>query len=112
MVNYTVELTRKASHDLDTLLDYIEEHDSTDRAKYVFDPIISEINGLREYPELGVVPIEIRHTARKEIREIFFKPYRIFYHIEGKRARVFLIADGRRNMQEVLARRLIQSGTR
>jgi len=41
-----------------------------------------------------------------EYREIFFKPYRIMYRIMDKTVYVPLIADGRREMQTLLQRRI------
>ena len=43
----------------------------------------------------------------REYRQVFFKPYRVSYQIEGKTVQVHLIADGRRDMQGLLARRLL-----
>jgi hypothetical protein len=37
-----------------------------------------------------------------------FKPYRVIYRIVEKRVLVYVIADGRRNMQTLLARRLLE----
>jgi toxin ParE1/3/4 len=44
-----------------------------------------------------------------EFREVYFKPYRIVYRVEDDRQRVtvFLIADGRRSLQGMLERRLL-----
>jgi toxin ParE1/3/4 len=43
----------------------------------------------------------------REYREVFFKPYRIIYRIMAKRVTVLVIADGRRDMQTLLQRRLL-----
>jgi toxin ParE1/3/4 len=43
----------------------------------------------------------------KEYRQTAFKPYRVIYRVEGIRVMIYLIADGRRDMQAVLARRLL-----
>ena len=43
----------------------------------------------------------------KEYRQTFFKPYRVIYRIERRRVYVYLIIDGRRDMQSLLARRLL-----
>lgn len=43
----------------------------------------------------------------REYRETFFKPYRIVYHIDDARVFISLIADGRRDMRSLLARRLL-----
>jgi toxin ParE1/3/4 len=43
----------------------------------------------------------------REYRETFFKPYRAIYRIVERRMIVFVVADGRRDMQTLLARRLL-----
>jgi len=43
----------------------------------------------------------------RDYRETFFKPYRIIYSVEGTRVDVYMIADGRRDMQALLSRRLL-----
>ena len=40
--------------------------------------------------------------------EIVFKPYRIFYRVVAEHVSVMVIADGRRDMQALLQRRLLQ----
>ena len=40
-------------------------------------------------------------------RQASFKPYRVIYRVTGRQVIVYLIADGRRVMQSVLARWLL-----
>jgi len=42
-----------------------------------------------------------------EYREVFFKPYRIVYRVCADTVYIHLIADGRRDMQTLLERRLL-----
>ncbi|MCY4059988.1 MAG: type II toxin-antitoxin system RelE/ParE family toxin, partial [Gammaproteobacteria bacterium] len=42
-------------------------------------------------------------------REVFFKPYRNIYRVVEDTVYVFVIADGRRDMQTLLQRRLLQA---
>jgi toxin ParE1/3/4 len=46
----------------------------------------------------------------REYRQAFFKPYRLIYRVIGKRVFIYLIADGRRDMQSLLSRRLLAGG--
>jgi toxin ParE1/3/4 len=39
-------------------------------------------------------------------RQVFFKPYRIIYEVCRSEILIHLIADGRRNLQPLLLRRL------
>lgn len=38
---------------------------------------------------------------------MFFKPYRAIYRVQDKKVIIYLIADGRRDMQSLLSRRLL-----
>jgi toxin ParE1/3/4 len=43
----------------------------------------------------------------KEYRQVFVKPYRLIYRVMGADVVVYVIADGRRDMQSLLTRRLL-----
>jgi toxin ParE1/3/4 len=44
--------------------------------------------------------------GNRSYRQIFFKPYRILYRIRSNTVFIAVIADGRRDMASLLARRL------
>lgn len=104
---YTVNLTRRAGQDLRKIHEYIAEHDSPERAGYVLDEIAAVFNRLSEFPDRGTIPKELAAFGIREFREVFFKPYRVIYYVEGNAVFVVVIADGRRNMQSLLQRRLL-----
>jgi toxin ParE1/3/4 len=43
----------------------------------------------------------------KKFRQTFFKPYRVIYRVTASQVIIYLIADGRRDIQTELARRLL-----
>jgi toxin ParE1/3/4 len=45
----------------------------------------------------------------REYREILGKPYRIIYRVMAENVYVLVIADGRRDMQALLQRRLLMA---
>ncbi len=106
-MSFRVLLTEDALHDLEALDDYLRSREGPDRADHVLGRIESAIRGLDTFPERGNHPPELAALGIREYREVFFKPYRIIYRVMGKRVYVYLIADGRRNMQSLLARRLL-----
>ncbi len=63
---------------------------------------------LSEHPQRGTYPGELLDLGIREYREIFFKPYRIIYRVMRNNVYVLLIADGRRDMQTLLQRRLLR----
>jgi toxin ParE1/3/4 len=65
------------------------------------------VKGLANFPERGSYPKELVALGIKEYRQTAFKPYRVIYRVVGSQVVIYLIVDGRRDMQSVLARRLL-----
>ena len=104
---FAVLLTHDAARDLDEIYDYIAFNDSPQKADYVLKQIEKVFSSLSEFPERGAYPKELLALGIREYREVFFKPYRIIYRIMGKNVYVLLIVDGRRDIQSLLQRRLL-----
>ena len=104
---YEVLLTEGAEQDLEALYDYIAEFDSVANANHVLDRLMQVVEGLAQFPERGSYPKELVALGIKDYRQTAFKPYRVIYRVLGTRVIIYLIADGRRDMQSVLARRLL-----
>lgn len=105
-MKYKVELTRSATADLEDLIDWIARYDSSENAARVLDKIQAMVASLAHQPERGSTPPELRNLGMNKYREVFFKPYRIIYHTRDRRVIINLIADGRRDMDSLLQRRL------
>ena len=105
-MRFKVSLTADAARDLEELHDYIAEHDSPESAGHVLDRIEKVLQSLATQPERGSHPKELLALGIREYRQNFFKPYRMIYRVTGQQVVVYLIADGRRDMQTLLARRM------
>lgn len=104
---HSVLLTAGAEQDLESIHDYIAEFDSPANADYVLGRLVKAAEGLATFPERGSYPKELLALGIKEYRQVFFKPYRMIYRVIGKQVYIHLIVDGRRDMQSLLARRLL-----
>ncbi len=104
---FEVLITEGAEQDLETLFDYIAEHDSCKQAEYVLDELMAVVDSLRLCPERGTYPRELQSLGIREYRQLHCKPYRVIYRIIGPRVYIYLIADGRRDMVALLSRRLL-----
>lgn len=105
---FAVLLTRHAAHDLDGLYDYSTRHDTTGKAEHVLARLEKAFGSLSDSPQRGTYPRELLAMGIREYRELFFKPYRMIYRIVGRNVCVLLIADGRRDFQTLLQRRLLE----
>ncbi len=106
---FEVFLTNDAARDLEEIYNYIALHDSFQKADYVLARIEEVFSSLSQFPERGVYPEELLALGIREYREIFFKPYRIVYRVMKNAVYVLLIVDGRRDMQSLLQRRLLNA---
>ncbi len=106
---YRVLLTRGAEQDIESICDYISESDDPANAGYVLDQLMATASKLMTMPERGSYPKELLSLGIKEYRQVFFKPYRLIYRIIGNDVVVYIIVDGRRDLQSLLARRLLSA---
>ena len=107
-MSYRLLLTDDASRDLEELYDYIDSHEAPGKADYVLNQLENVFTSLSENPQRGTYPKELLAAGLREYREIYFKPYRIIYRVISKCVYVMVIADGRRDMQALLQRRMLQ----
>jgi len=106
-MSFQIFLIEDATRDLEDLYDYIELHDMPGKADYVLDQIEKAFSSLSGNPARGAYPKELLALGLREYREILFKPYRIIYRVKVEKVYVMVIADGRRDMQALLQRRLL-----
>jgi toxin ParE1/3/4 len=104
---YEISLTKDAERDLEEIYFYITRHDSRAGADHVLDRFDRATDALTTTPERGSYVDELRSLGISEYRQVFFKPYRLIYRVHAGRVVVFVIADGRRDMGSLLARRLL-----
>jgi toxin ParE1/3/4 len=103
---FSVKFSPGARKDLRAIHEYISTADSVEKADYVARGIIRATLSLQELPDRGAHPPELLRIGNKKYRQIFFKPYRILYRIRANTVHIAVIADGRRDMASLLARRL------
>lgn len=106
-VKFEVLLTKGAEQDLEDIYDYVAEFDCVSNANYVLDRLMEVVESLSRFPDRGSYPKELLALGIKEYRQTSFKPYRVVYRISASQVFIYLIIDGRRDMQSVLARRLL-----
>ena len=107
-MKFAVMLIQEAEDDLFDIYGYILNNDSPAHAEYVLLKLQEACVSLDEMPERGHIPPELERIGITEFKEIHFKPYRIIYEIEKKTVFIHCILDGRRDVQDLLERRLLR----
>ncbi len=106
-MRYGVLLTAGAERDLEEIHGYIAEFDSPNSADCVLDRLLKIADSSAAFPKRGSHPRELQVLGIREYRQTFFKPCRVIYRVIGKQVFIYLIADGRRDLQSLLSRRLL-----
>jgi len=104
---HEVLVTAGAERDLVAIHNYITQHDSPASADRVLGQLLQSIRSLATQPERGPHPHELAELGIRDYRQVFYKPYRIIYRTLDRQVLIYLVVDGRRDMQRLLTRRLL-----
>jgi toxin ParE1/3/4 len=104
---FEVSLAKDAERDLEEIYLYIAEHDSRASADHVIDRLVKATEALKSSPDRDSYVNELRSLGISEYRQSSFKPYRLICRAHSKQVIIYVITDGRRDMESLLARRLL-----
>lgn len=104
---YEVELTQGAEDDLEEIHGYRSQISGSDDADALIDEFLTVIESLEVFPERGAIPKEIEGLGLKDFRQVLLRQFRLIYRVIELRVVILVIADGRRDMQTLLERRLL-----
>lgn len=107
-MTFTVFLSADAERDLLELYHYVARHDAPAKADRLLSAIEQEIIRLDSVPTRGHYPPELERIGVLDYREVFYKPYRIIYEIDGSQVMVHCVLDGRRDLVDLLQERLLR----
>jgi toxin ParE1/3/4 len=108
-MTHQVYFTGEAEKDLMEIYESIRDSGRPMTAKSLLKMIRQTCDRLSEMPERGRTVPELHRIGISDYREILFKIYRILYEIEpSHRVVIHCILDGRRDVQTVLAQRMLR----
>ncbi len=107
-MGWRVLLSEDAERDIDDLYRFIAGRDGTETAERILIELQAAVASLEELPSRGNVPKELVSVGMSEYRELHHKSWRMIYRIMGSDVVIYCVADGRRDMQSFLERRLLR----
>ncbi|MCB2212674.1 type II toxin-antitoxin system RelE/ParE family toxin [bacterium] len=107
-MSFRVQIASNAKRDVYEIAQYIRSQDSTEAADHVVNKIQETAQSLSEHPKRGAIPDSLQALGEYRFRMIHFKPYQIYYTVEADRVIVRLVVDGRRDLNEILEKRLLK----
>lgn len=107
-MKYKLLIDPLAKRDIVDIYNYVVESDSEESADRLLNNLENSCLNLEELPFRGHVPRELQGSGIKRFLEVHYKPCRIIYEIIDNIVYVHCVLDGRRNIQEILAERLLR----
>ncbi len=107
-MKYKVYLISDAEQDLLELYKYVTKYDSPEKAEHLLEQLEPACHSLSDFAHRGHTPPELEHIGVFEYKEIQYKPYRILYQIIESNVFIHCVLDGRRDLQELLEKRLLR----
>jgi plasmid stabilization system protein ParE len=105
---YHVVWSNIAENDLKNIIEYIAD-DSPPNVLKIFKSIKQKASSLYTLPERGRIVPELRDQGILQYRELVISPWRILYRISEKSVFVLSVLDSRRNIEDILLKRLTNS---
>ena len=107
-MKYRVFMVSDAEEDLYEMFKYVAISDSVSKAEILIQKLRDNCKRLTEFPNRGHVPPELERIGVLNYREIHHKSYRIIYQVIESNVYISCILDGRRDLQELLERRVLR----
>jgi toxin ParE1/3/4 len=108
MKRFEIVVSKEAGNDLEAIYRYIARVDGLRQADDIEDRLMAAILSLETSPLQGKPPPEMQKLGVAGFHEIQSSPWRIFYYVRQEMLGVVAVLDGRRNVAELLQRRLLQ----
>lgn len=96
-----------AKNDLTEIIEYIST-DSPQNALKILKKIKQEASNLYTLPERGRIVTELQDQGILQYRELIIPPWRLIYRIAERKIYVLSVIDSRRNVEDILLKRLVQ----
>lgn len=107
-MKFQVHITEDAEQDLDGIYSYVAQNDSESKADSLLLSIEEVCFSISDFPRRGHAPPELEKLSIFNYLEVHFKPYRIIYEIISNRVYIHCILDGRRELNQLLQKRLLR----
>lgn len=107
-MSFKARLALDAVSDIMDILEFVRIRDGQERSDKLASGLEEAVRSLEKLPGRGHTPPELEGLGLEDISEIHFKPYRIIFEIAGSEVTVMVVADGRRDLQDLLTRRTIR----
>jgi len=104
---YIVNMTQNAENDLNEIILFIAQNNPQTAIK-IMERLRTKISTLDHFPNRGAYVPELLARNIKEYRQIIEAPWKIIYKVDEKTVNILAIIDSRRNLHDLLIKKLLK----
>jgi plasmid stabilization system protein ParE len=104
---YFVKWTAPAREDVNEIIDYITKTNENYAGKILDKKIEENVKKLDIFPERYRIVPELEKYGYLLYREIIVEYWKIIYKIENNFVYIMLVIDGRRNLEDILLKKMV-----
>ena len=103
---YNIKWAAPAREDINEIIDYISQT-NIDYAVKILDKIEDHVKQLDMFPQRHRIVPELERYGYLLYREIIVNYWRVIYKIEHNIVYIMLVIDGRRNLEDLILKKII-----
>ena len=111
-MNQKIIWSKDASDELYEIIFYIKHNAGKITAEKIYKKILDEVKRASENAEGRRVSPLLKDFGIINIHQINIKPWTLYYKVENKEMKIISIIDGRRNLEEILYKKVIEGKIR
>ena len=104
---YDVLMAKSAEDDLNEIINFIAQNNPR-TAMVIMEKIHAKIKTLDHFPYRGGYVPELLNRNIKDYRQVTEEPWKIIYRINQNIVNALTIIDSRRNLQDILIKKLLK----
>jgi toxin ParE1/3/4 len=106
-MKYKTNWSEDAGEEFIEIISWYRQNIGKSTAKRIYSKINSQIMRLKDMPEIGK-PVQIlKDIGINDYRQIVQDNWILYYKVEGNNINIISIIDGRRNLEEILYKKVI-----
>ena len=106
-MKHEITWSKDAGDELAEIISYIKYNSGKMIAEKIYSKIISEVEKISGNPEGRRIAPLLREFGINYIHQININPWIVFYKVEDKKMKIISIIDGRRNLEEILYKKVM-----
>ena len=99
--------SKDAGDELFDIISYIKYNTGNITAKKINDKIMHEVERISENPEGRRIAPLLREFGINHIHQLNINPWIIYYKLNNNKMEIVSIIDGRRNLEEILYKKIL-----